>query len=129
MDKESVSLSFLLLKKENTPPSIPEARGKSVPARIVSDAFSVPGLSGAARYACTPKGLALIPDALRIEQGSLCSVLPSGKRDRKTNAMIMLAGERFSAGSGEKTKNAFPRRSPRNHAEKAAVKKNFSSGR
>ncbi len=103
LDKESVSLSFLLLKKEEPKPAGHPAGGRSVPARIVSDAFSVPGLSGAARYACTPKGLALLPDALRLEQGSLCRVIPTRERDRKSGAVVMLPDARIRARQDENT--------------------------
>ncbi len=91
MDKESVSLSFLLLKKLDESAAQPEQRPRGVvPARVVSDAFSVPGLPGAARYACTPLGLALIPDALRLRQGELCRVHPTREKDAKSRACIML---------------------------------------
>ena len=91
MDKESVSLSFMLLKKRDgeTPARAPRMRG-DIPARVISDAFSVPGLSGAARYACTPLGLALLPDALRLRQGEACRVRPTHERDAKSRAAIML---------------------------------------
>ncbi len=91
MDKGSVSLSFLLLQKQDReePMRSPRMRG-AIPARVVSDAFSVPGLSGAARYACTPRGLALVPDALRLSQGEACLVRPTHERDAKSRAAIML---------------------------------------
>ena len=91
MDKESVSLSFLLLKKLEEGSLEPPTRTRgAVPARVVSDAFSVPGLSGAARYACTPLGLALVPDALRLRQGEACRLRPTHERDGKSRAAIML---------------------------------------
>ena len=125
MDKESVSLSFLLLKKGAPAREHLQARGRTVPARIVSDAFSVPGLSGAARYACTPRGLALIPNALRMEQGSLHRVSPSRERDRKSGATLMLPEAHSPAPvqGQRKRQDAASRRSRRHENENAGGKR------
>jgi len=149
MDKDSVSLSFVLLRREGTPPdsrktpgagektshgrkrgghvmehesvfflrgSTPHPAGgndfpqspspmgergrleldisnkrmleDTVTARILSDPFVLPGLPGRARYACTGKGLALVPDAARLPAGCLCTVVPSARRDGKSGAII-----------------------------------------
>ena len=77
LDKDSVSLSFLLMRRMSleeiegfTPPERPE--GRRVAARIISDAFVVPGYPGRARYACSPLGLSLIPDSSHLPAGALC---------------------------------------------------------
>ena len=63
LDKDSISLSFLLLKKldeeeaeklaENPQRSRRPQSRRKLSARIVSDAFIVPDYPGRARYACT----------------------------------------------------------------------------
>ena len=92
LDKESISLSFLLLRKlreEETPDFARPDRGRRVKARIVSDAFVVPGHPGRARYACTSLGLALLPDAARLPAGALCEAWPTRERDMKSRAVIL----------------------------------------
>ncbi|MBP3730773.1 MAG: hypothetical protein J6I40_04795 [Mailhella sp.] len=112
LDKDSVSLSFLLLKRaEGEMPPFRLKRGGAIPARVVSDAFAVPGLSRTARYACTPAGLALLPDALRIEQGELCRVKPAGERDRKSHAQIMVP-EQIVSSSREGVRRRSSERTP-----------------
>ena len=60
LDKDSISLSFLLLRKlreedmEHFSDEQPQPKGRPLSARIVSDAFVVPGYPGRARYACSP---------------------------------------------------------------------------
>ena len=92
LDKDSVSLSFVLLRKleedEEIPASPVRRRGK-VAARIVSDAFTVPGYPGRARYACTPLGLALIPTSSHLPPGALCEAWITPEHDRKSRAVIL----------------------------------------
>lgn len=92
LDKDSISLSFVLLRKlkdgEELPPA-PARRRAGVPARIVSDAFVVPGYPGRARYACTPLGLALIPASSHLPPGALCLARQTSERDRKSRAVIL----------------------------------------
>lgn len=98
--KESVSLSFLFLERldDNAPSSLTthgfrppdRADGASRPlARMVSDAFVLPGTPGRARYACTERGLALIPDSAFLPPGALCEVCPTPRKDAKSGAIIM----------------------------------------
>jgi hypothetical protein len=91
LGKDSVSLSFLLLRKSAAPaPSAPSP----LPARLVSDPFPLPGHPGRARYACTARGIALVPDSARLPSGALCPVRPSSARDAKSRAFLaVLAGE------------------------------------
>lgn len=113
LPKDSLSLSFLLLARENHRPDPfpcppPAASGKGgklgketgsphppsqkapglVVARILSDAFPVSGM-GYARYACTEDGLALIPHAESLPSGSLvaCHRPEKARRDRKSGAV------------------------------------------
>lgn len=92
LDKDSVSLSFLLLHKpgENEIAS-PASRAGTLPARLLSEPFILPGYPGRARYACTPKGLALVPDCAMLPPGALCTVedTPCPPRDRKSGALIL----------------------------------------
>ncbi len=88
--KDSVSLSFLLLKKLNDGEQPPLAsRNRRLFARIVSDAFTVPNLPGRARYACTERGMALVPQAAHLSPGVLCEGLPSPIRDRRSGAFLL----------------------------------------
>lgn len=88
LDKESVSLSFLYVGKKNgTQENKPAQQNK---ARIISDAFPVPGYKGRARYACHPKGLLLILDCADTPSGTLCGVNIPQKavRDHKSKAIL-----------------------------------------
>ena len=92
LDKDSVSLSFLLLHKpgENEV-SGPAPRPGTLPARLLSEPFILPDYPGRARYACTPRGLALVPDCAMLPPGALCTVqdTPRPPRDRKSGALIL----------------------------------------
>lgn len=91
LDKDSVSLSFLLLRKLEEGEELPgNSRSNSLKARIISDAFPVPGYPGRARYACTERGLALVPDAAHLPPGALCEGRATSMRDRKSDAFILL---------------------------------------
>ena len=95
LDKDSISLSFLLLRRlreeeaENFTAEPERPRGRRVPARIVSDAFVVPGYPGRARYACSPLGLSLIPDSSHLPPGALCEARPTREKDMKSRAVIL----------------------------------------
>ena len=94
LDKDSISLSFLLLKKlaegEELPPAPERARSRRrVTARITSDAFVVPDYPGRARYACTELGLALIPASQHLPPGALCEGWTTPGIDRKSRAFIL----------------------------------------
>ena len=104
--KESVSLAFLLLERlnDNAPLS---ARPADAPfrtgaparltARLISDAFVLPGAPGRARYACTEQGLALIPDAAFLPPGALCEATSTPRVDAKSGARIMTLPGREAA--------------------------------
>lgn len=99
LDKDSISLSFLLLRKlreeemEKTDTGSKNPRKRRVTARIVSDAFVVPGYPGRARYACTELGLALIPASSHLPPGALCQAWTTLERDRKSRAVILSLDE------------------------------------
>ncbi|MDO5484509.1 MAG: small ribosomal subunit Rsm22 family protein [Desulfovibrionaceae bacterium] len=84
LNKSGLSLSPLLLR-----PALPVREGSA--ARVLSAPFLVPGLAGRARYACTPKGLALLEDAERLPSGTLLPVRLTGTegRDARSRALIV----------------------------------------
>ena len=72
--KRSLSLSPLLLRAGTEAVGAAPAARENPPAltaRVLSSPFTVPGLSGLARYACAPCGLALLEDAGALASGSL----------------------------------------------------------
>ena len=90
LNKESISLSFLLLQKLADGEDLPApSRGRRLAARIVSDAFLVPDLPGRARYACTEHGLALVPQSAHLPPGALCEGFATADRDQKSRAFIL----------------------------------------
>lgn len=76
LPKDSLSLSFMQLRPESEAAPIaktalfPAMDPNGVVARILSEAFPVPGM-GHARYACTEDGFAIIPAAGDIPSGRL----------------------------------------------------------
>ena len=95
LDKDSISLSFLLLRRNQSLTTSAHAESHALlSARIISDAFVLPGHVGRARYACTSRGLALIPDAARLPSGACCPVLPTAARDAKSRAFIAKPAEK-----------------------------------
>lgn len=94
LGKTGLSLSHMLLRPKGAPPEHAPAKEGTETARILSDAFAVPGL-GLARYACTGKGLALIAASAAIAQGTLIAVRPSRppQTDPKSGARVMTAAE------------------------------------
>lgn len=94
LSKDSVSLSFLLLRKLRSGEGLPApARGRRLAARLVSDAFVVPALPGRARYACTERGLALVPQSAHLPPGALCEGFSTSARDRKSGAFLLKLDE------------------------------------
>lgn len=91
--KSGLSLAPLLLgatEPEAAPAAAPR-RGKTLPARVLSAPFAVPGLAGRARYACTAEGLVLLEDAEALAPGDQLSVrlMPDAPRDAKSRARII----------------------------------------
>ena len=94
LPKDSLSLSFMQLRPESEAgpsvrtPLFPAMAPNGVVARILSDAFPVPGM-GHARYACTEEGFAIIPAAGDIPSGALvaCRRPASPRKDAKTGAV------------------------------------------
>lgn len=86
--KNSLSLSPLLLSSER--PKIDDME-KRVDCRIISRPFAVPGISQHCRYGCVKDGLALLPDADRLENGSCLQVsIPAHPaKDKKSGAVIL----------------------------------------
>ena len=92
LGKSSLSLAHMLLrrvdeKEERATESVSQAR-------VLSDAFAVPGL-GLARYACTGQGLVLLAASAGAAQGALARIRPSRppRRDAKTGAAVMVIAE------------------------------------
>lgn len=113
MDKESVSLSFLLLSRNAAAPLPTQYHW----ARLISEPFVLPGYQGRARYACTDQGLALVVDCAYVAPGSLTPVEPlptQGKalRDHKSNALLVTlpgrAPQNPQTGQGENAPHLRP---------------------
>ena len=89
--KQSLSFSYLQLRAGA--PETAQVRTQAghglVEARLLSDAFLVPGL-GQARYACSSRGLLLVPHAAGLCPGSLvtCRLGSSPRKDGKSGALI-----------------------------------------
>ncbi|MDR3320397.1 MAG: hypothetical protein LBS77_05685 [Desulfovibrio sp.] len=86
LTKKALSLSFLLLE------SVEKLRfdGGSARIRVISAPFTVPGLTGKARYACSAKGLLLLEDTERAACGDErhARVAPDAPRDAKSGAIV-----------------------------------------
>ena len=84
LSKTALSVSHLVLRSGKT--ASPAAGN----ARVLSDAFAVPGL-GLARYACTSQGLALIAAAGSVPQGAVVSVRDAQppRTDARSGARIV----------------------------------------
>ena len=113
LDKDSVSLSFLLLRKLHEEEDVEDgghSRGRRMRARIISDAFVVPGYPGRARYACASPGLCLIPASSHLPPGALCTAFPTRERDMKSRAVILDLEEagRIPRRNEERGKRPFP---------------------
>ena len=113
LDKDSISLSFLSLRKLEDGELPPEEHSRpraGVRARIVSDAFVVPGYPGRARYACASPGLCLIPASSHLPPGALCTAFPTRERDMKSRAVILDLEEagRIPRRNEERGKRPFP---------------------
>ena len=112
LDKDSVSLSFLLLRKLHEEERVEEgapSRARRVRARIISDAFVVPGYPGRARYACTALGLGLIPASSHLPAGALCDARPTREKDMKSRAVILALDDMRTAPSPSRER-PFPQR-------------------
>ncbi|MDR3361590.1 MAG: small ribosomal subunit Rsm22 family protein [Desulfovibrio sp.] len=85
LTKNALSLSPLLL----LPQAQKQAGGAEV--RVISAPFSVPGLAGLARYACSAGGLLLLEDAGRAASGEALSVRAdkNAPRDKKSRARVV----------------------------------------
>ena len=89
--KQSLSFSYIQLRAMpvETDQQNPQPEHSVLKARLLSDAFLVPGL-GQARYACSSRGLLLVPHAARLCPGSVisCRLGPSPRKDGKSGALI-----------------------------------------
>ncbi len=89
--KEALSLAFVLLQKERTPPVYKPQ------ARIISAPFRVPSVQGFARYACCAEGLALLQRAEHLVSGALVEIKSpheDSRIDKKSGAFILDHTER-----------------------------------
>ena len=134
LDKDSISLSFLLLRKireedmEHFSDEQPQPKGRPVSARIVSDAFVVPGYPGRARYACSPLGLALIPASSHLPPGALCEAWPTREKDMKSRAIILSLEPPHRSGRSEREPGRFSNER-RDHRRAAPERGREYSGR
>ncbi|MCR4665930.1 MAG: small ribosomal subunit Rsm22 family protein [Desulfovibrio sp.] len=89
--KDALSLSPLLL-------STSDERRDDDRCRIISAPFSVPTLSGKARYGCSTRGLVLLEDAEAVSSGSSLSLsgLSSADVDKKSGARILRVSARHA---------------------------------
>ncbi len=94
LPKDSLSLSFVLLGQSGSAvdtdnPFWKKEQG-NIPARIVSEAFPVPGM-GKARYACSADGFSILPLAGEISSGSLvaCRRPDHFQKDDKSGALVL----------------------------------------
>jgi Predicted rRNA methylase len=86
LGKSGLSLSPLLLA------AMPEAEAQtsgSLPVRVLSAPFLVPGLAGRARYACSGKGILLLENAECLASGDelTVSIAAGAPLDRKSGAL------------------------------------------
>lgn len=83
--KTSLTLAPLLLARQK-PVRLPQ---DALPCRVISQAFPVQNKP--CRYACTPVGLALLPDSQKAVSGSLClAEMPDmAAKDAKSGAIIL----------------------------------------
>ena len=103
--RESLSLSWLEVGKEqeaqelsaNEEGDSAQAKGhnrsrSAIEARVISNAFSVPGL-GRCRYACSQLGLLLLADAQDIPDGASLTLdvkdIGAARKDRRSGARIL----------------------------------------
>lgn len=88
MNKKSLSLSLLMFSKNK-----PEIFSKSdtLPCRILSRAFKIPGISSFCRYACEKRGLAVLAESSLLPSGALLPIkLPEHpKIDKKSGAVLI----------------------------------------
>lgn len=92
--KSGLSLAPLLLgaaAKPQAAPAVAQHGEKTLSARVLSAPFTVPGLCGRARYACTAEGLTLLEDAEALASGDQLPVRLSrnAPRDAKSRARII----------------------------------------
>ena len=92
LGKHSLSLSSLVLGQQTaaTGHNTPLPPGKALPARILSEAFTVPE-HGYARYGCTAEGLVLVIRAGNLPQGASLLVRPvePARWDDKSKARVV----------------------------------------
>lgn len=86
LDKKRLSLSPLLLSA-----TAQDEKSLADKCRVISRTFAVPGLSQHCRYGCEKNGLALLPEAKWLEDGSLVSfsVPPKAEKDKKSGAIVI----------------------------------------
>jgi hypothetical protein len=100
LPKQTLSYSYMLLRRMNETEmaayeaymddDAPLSNGSGVcDARLLSDAFLVPKY-GLARYACSERGLLLIPDAVAYDAGARvkCRIGEKPSTDSKSGALI-----------------------------------------
>ncbi len=91
LDKDSISLSYLFLAKNEEATTILKHENTQKKARIISDAFLVPRFKGRARYACHEKGLLLLLDSAKYQTGTLCEVEFPQKTERDLKSKAFFA--------------------------------------
>lgn len=91
LDKDSVSLSYLLLARKEEADTILKNEKTQNKARIISDAFIVPRFKGRARYACHKQGLLLLLDSAKYQTGTLCDIEFPTKIEHDTKSKAIFA--------------------------------------
>ena len=86
--KTHTALSFVLLNASNK--TEPDLEHDNLLGRIISNPFAVPGQPGLCRYACTQKGMALLPNVEYLPSGTLLPLTFNNLTiDSKSGAIIM----------------------------------------
>ncbi len=88
LEKHTFSFSYLMLRTKEA--VNPQTSGQAVAARLLSDIFLVPGI-GQARYACSERGLLLVPHASHFTAGQavICQISIHPRQDKKSGALIV----------------------------------------
>lgn len=143
LDKDSVSMSFVLLQRRGAVESSAQSFAEVSPSslspqtlrvRIVSEAFMVPGWLGRARYACSGKGLVLVMNSAWLPAGCLCDVQLTERKDGKSKAIIaVLPGHSTTpsdlAPQAPESRRPFSSKPRENSRESQPDRRNSPNGR
>lgn len=143
LSKDTLSISYLHLVSKSTP-TLQQTGTQQSPAqstntitmellnaRILSEAFPLPGQNGRARYACTEQGLALILDSAYLKPYTVCSVQKIPGKDGKSGAFLAILPQKKAdlSISTAQEKTIKPKVTPkkeRNNLHKKGSKNEYS---